>query len=277
MSAPEPQSFAARWIAAWNGRDVEAVLRDYADDVVFTSPTAQRFVPESAGTVRGKQALRRYWMTALAATPDLHFELLGVYAGVDTLVIHYRTQLNGLVSEVLTFRDGLVCFAHATHISGAAEPGQRNKQLVRTALAEIYAQGDVSLAAQLFHPDYVDHEPSHPELPTGPQSVVRTVQGLHQAFGDLRFEIEDEIADGDRVVQLVTMSGRQVGPLAGREATGRSFAVRHIYIWRIAGGRILEHWGSRNDLGLLEQLGVLSVDWRGPATQPGDGREPQQS
>jgi ketosteroid isomerase-like protein len=122
VSAPDPQSFAARWIAAWNARDVEAVLRDYADDVVFTSPTAERFVPESGGTIRGKEALRRYWTAALEANPELHFELVAVYAGVDTLVIHHRTQLTGLVSEVLTFRDGLVSVGHATHVvdSGAS-------------------------------------------------------------------------------------------------------------------------------------------------------------
>jgi predicted ester cyclase len=226
--------------------------------VVFTSPTAARFVPESGGTIHGKEALRQYWTTALAANPELHFELVGVSTGVDTLVIHHRTQLTGLVSEVLTFRDGLVSVGHATHSSDAGEAGERNKQLVRTALGEIYAKGDLSLAAELFHPDYVDHEPSHPELPTGPESVVMTVHGLHRAFGDLRFEIEDEIADGDKVVQLVTMKGRQVGTLMGREPTGRAFAVRHIYVWRIAGGTIIEHWGSRNDLGLLQQLGLLT-------------------
>jgi predicted ester cyclase len=54
------------------------------------------------------------------------------------------------------------------------------------------------------------------------------------------------------------MSGRHTGPLLGREVTGREFAVRHIYIWRIADGKIVEHWGTRNDLGLLQQLGLLS-------------------
>jgi predicted ester cyclase len=75
-------------------------------------------------------------------------------------------------------------------------------------------------------------------------------------FGELRFEVEDEIADGDRVVQRVTMSGRHTGPLKGRAPTNRTFAVRHMYIWRIADGRIAEHWGSRDDLGLLTQLGL---------------------
>jgi predicted ester cyclase len=132
-----------------------------------------------------------------------------------------------------------------------------NKRLARRALREIYTMGDLELADELIHPDFVDHEPAHPEHPTGPESVKQTVRSLHAAFGGLRFEVEDEIAEGDKVVQLATMSGRQRGPLMGREPTGKEFAVRHVYIWRIADGRIVEHWGSRDDLGLLGQLGLL--------------------
>jgi predicted ester cyclase len=134
-----------------------------------------------------------------------------------------------------------------------------NKRLVRRALEEIYARGDLGLADELVHPGFVDHEPAHPDHPGGPESVKRTVRSLHGTFGDLRFEIEDEIAEGDKVVQRVTMSGRHTGPLMGREPTGRSFAVRHVYIWRIEGGRIAEHWGSRDDIGLLAQLGLLEL------------------
>ena len=132
-----------------------------------------------------------------------------------------------------------------------------NKRLVRRALEEIYANGDLELANELVHPDFVDHEPAHPGQPTGPESVKQTVRHLHGMFGELRFEVEDEIAEGHKVVQLVTMSGRHTGPLMGREPTDRAFAVRHIYIWRIAEGKIADHWGSRDDLGLLGQLGLL--------------------
>jgi predicted ester cyclase len=132
-----------------------------------------------------------------------------------------------------------------------------NKRLVRRALEEIYTKGDLELADELIHPDFVDHEPAHPEQPTGPESVKQTVRHLVSAFGELRFEVEDEIAEGGKVVQLVTMSGRHTGPLMGREPTGKAFAVRHIYIWRIADGKIVDHWGSRDDLGLLGQLGLL--------------------
>ena len=136
---------------------------------------------------------------------------------------------------------------------------ERNKRLVRRTLEEIYARGDLSVVAEFVHRDFVDHEPSRPELPTGPESVAQTVRSLQSTFGELRFEVEDEIAEGDKVVQLVIMSGRQTGPLVGREPTGKAFAVRHIYIWRIADDKIIEHWGSRDDLGLLGQLGLLPI------------------
>lgn len=116
MVTPEPHRFAQEWVAAWNRRDVEAVLRDSADDVVFTSPTAARVVPDTGGRVRGKAALRAYWTRALAGNPDLRLTLLGVYRGVDTLALHYRNQAGGEVSEVLTFEDGLVRVGHATHL-----------------------------------------------------------------------------------------------------------------------------------------------------------------
>jgi predicted ester cyclase len=132
-----------------------------------------------------------------------------------------------------------------------------NKRLVRRALEAIYTNGDLELADELIHPHFADHDPAHPEHPTGPEGVRQTVRDLHGMFGELRFEIEDEIAEGDKVVQLVTMSGRHTGPLMGREPTGKSFAVRHIYIWQVADGRIVAHWGSRDDLGLLGQLGLL--------------------
>jgi predicted ester cyclase len=140
----------------------------------------------------------------------------------------------------------------------AATP-EENKLLVRRALEEIYAQANLGLADELVHPDFQDHEPAHPEHPPGPASVKQTVESLHSTFRDLWFEVEDEIAAGDKVVQRVVMSGRHAGPLMGREPTGKKFAVRHIYIWRIADGRIVDHWGSRDDLGLLAQLELIEL------------------
>jgi ketosteroid isomerase-like protein len=116
----DPMVFADEWIDAWNAQDLETVLAHYADDVLFTSPTAARVVPESGGVIHGKDALRRYWTQALEANRDLAFTLVGVYVGIDTIVLHYRNQLGGLINEVMTFRDGLVVVGHATHLQAAA-------------------------------------------------------------------------------------------------------------------------------------------------------------
>ncbi|MBA2581564.1 MAG: ester cyclase [Thermoleophilaceae bacterium] len=136
---------------------------------------------------------------------------------------------------------------------------QDNKRLARRVLEEIYARAELALADDLVHPDFVDHDPGHPEGSKGPEGVRQTVRRLHSVFGDLRFEVEDEIAEGDKVVQRVRMGGRHTGALMGREPTDRVFTARHVYIWRIADGRIVEHWGVRDDLDLLQQLELLSL------------------
>jgi ketosteroid isomerase-like protein len=117
MEHAEAQKFADRWAADWNSRDVERVLEHFADDVVFTSPVATALLGTD-GVVRGKAALRDYWSFALSKNADLHFEVLGVYAGVHTVVINYRNQRGGLVCEVLTLNaDGAVTEGHGTYMS----------------------------------------------------------------------------------------------------------------------------------------------------------------
>lgn len=116
------EAFAARWAAAWNGRDVEAVLAHFAEECTFTSPVARQLLGGD-GVIRGKQALRDYWTHALAKVPDLHFEVLGVHTGIDTIVIHYRNQRGNEVCEVLTFGpEGLVVLGHGTYRGVSGNP-----------------------------------------------------------------------------------------------------------------------------------------------------------
>ena len=102
-------SFAENWVAAWNARDLEAVLSHYADDVEFVSPVAAVIVPESGGVICGVGALRDYWTAALPRNPALHFDLVDVLATVNGLTIVYRNGRRQLVAETLLFGDdGLV-------------------------------------------------------------------------------------------------------------------------------------------------------------------------
>lgn len=109
-------AFSKRWVEAWNAHDVEAVLEHFHDEVVFTSPVAAELLPETAGVVRGKSALRRYWMRAVQRIPHLRFSVEGIYQGIDTIVIAYRNQDGGLVSEVLRLSGGLVIEGHGTYL-----------------------------------------------------------------------------------------------------------------------------------------------------------------
>jgi ketosteroid isomerase-like protein len=114
----DAQAFAEQWVKDWNAHDVEALLAHFTEDVVFTSPVAVRVVGGD-GVLRGKDALRAYWSKGLPMIPDLHFEVLGVYAGVNTVVINYRNQVGGLVCEVLTFDGSLVSQGHGTYAAQA--------------------------------------------------------------------------------------------------------------------------------------------------------------
>lgn len=108
-------AFSKHWVQSWNAHDVEAVLHDFHDAVVFTSPVAAELFPETGGVIRGKQALRHYWTVAIERFPDLRFAVEGVYQGIDTVVIAYRNQHGTRVSEILKFHGDTIIEGHGTY------------------------------------------------------------------------------------------------------------------------------------------------------------------
>ncbi len=101
MTKPDHSEFAAEWIDAWNARDMDRILSHYAPEIVFLSPVAERRLGD--GRVVGVDALRSYWTAALAAIPDLRFELDMVLSGFDGLTILYRNQRGQQVAETVEF------------------------------------------------------------------------------------------------------------------------------------------------------------------------------
>ena len=113
MDRTAAEHFAEEWVAAWNSHDLERILEHYQEDFEMASPLIVRLAGEPSGKLRGKPAIREYWRRALAAAPQLQFELLNVFAGVDSVVIQYRGH-RGLSAELLQFgADGKVCSAAA--------------------------------------------------------------------------------------------------------------------------------------------------------------------
>ena len=95
--------FAQEWIAAWNSHDLERILSHYTDDFEMSSPLIIDRMGEPSGKLKGKEQVRPYWQKGLAALPPLQFELIDVYSGVDSIVIHYRSIGQKKVCEVLFF------------------------------------------------------------------------------------------------------------------------------------------------------------------------------
>jgi hypothetical protein len=91
----------------------------FADDAVFTSPLAERLFPESGGVLGGKDALRRYLTEGVRRGPGLHFELPGVDAGTDTIVIRFPNEHGVDRCEVLIFAGGLVRTGHGTNLAAS--------------------------------------------------------------------------------------------------------------------------------------------------------------
>ncbi len=122
MEPSAAKSFVMSWEAAWNARDIDAVLAHFHDDATFASPIAERLLPGCRGILDGKAQIREYWVKALALIPTLHFVVESYFVGVDALVIRYRNQRDVIVSEVLLFERGRVIRGFGTYLPGHDNP-----------------------------------------------------------------------------------------------------------------------------------------------------------
>ena len=134
-----------------------------------------------------------------------------------------------------------------------------NKALSRKLYEDIMSQGTTALIEQIFTDDYVNHDTSGPPggWPRGPQGFYAVTGAYRGAFPDLNFIIEGQVAEGDRVVTRWSARGTNTGSLAGMPPTGKSVAVSGISIERIAGGQIAESWVNFDQMGMLQQMGVI--------------------
>jgi steroid delta-isomerase-like uncharacterized protein len=137
---------------------------------------------------------------------------------------------------------------------------EQNKALMRRGIEEVWNRGNFDVVAELVAADYVGHQP--PIENHGPEGAKRYFMELRAAFPDIHFSIEDQIAEGDRVVTRWTARATHQGAYQGIPPTGKSGTVTGITINRVASGKIVEGWTNLDALGLLQQLGAI------PATAP---------
>jgi steroid delta-isomerase-like uncharacterized protein len=145
---------------------------------------------------------------------------------------------------------------------------ESNKRLVAKHVDRFNAR-DVDGFAATFAEDARNHA-AIPEA-QGRAGARRIMEKLLRAFPDMQMKVEDMVAEGDRVVCRLTVTGTHDGPLEFTRMplppTGKPFRTGHIHVFRVDAGQIVERWAERDDIGMLQQLGLF------PAPSPVRGAE----
>ena len=138
---------------------------------------------------------------------------------------------------------------------------EANKSVVRRFYEEVFVRGNLDLIDEISAPDFVDHNPAPGQAP-GIEGIKQALTEYRSAFPDLEITVEDMIAEGDKVAARITATGTHKGEFAGIPATGRRATISVIDIVRVVDGKAVERWGVEDNMGLMQQLGVIP----GPGT-----------
>ena len=140
---------------------------------------------------------------------------------------------------------------------------EQDKALIGRFVEELFNQGNMSLADEILAPDFVEHEQLPPGIPNGREGVKALTSMMRSAFPDFKATIQDILADGDKVVIRMTWSGTHKGEFMGNPATGKRMSIGVIDIIRVSRGKLVEHWGQMDAMGMMQQLGVIPAPVEG--------------
>jgi steroid delta-isomerase-like uncharacterized protein len=133
-----------------------------------------------------------------------------------------------------------------------------NKAVIRRLIEEVYNEGHLDVVDELVAPDVFNH-PAVPAHQYGIDGFKHVIEWVRDFSSDVHYDIEDIIAEGDKVAVRMTHSGTHTGAIRGISPTGKSFSVDYVHWFRVADGKVAELWAVRDDLSRLQQLGLISV------------------
>jgi steroid delta-isomerase-like uncharacterized protein len=131
-----------------------------------------------------------------------------------------------------------------------------NKQIVRRFIDECWNNGKLNAVSELVADKCRFHDPVFPSLTSGAENIKNHIESSRRGFPDLKFAIDDTIAERNEVVIHWTASGTHNGPFLGMQPTHRKATVSGTSIYRIEGSKIVEEWANWNLMSMMEQLGV---------------------
>src|SRR5262245_49730936 len=135
---------------------------------------------------------------------------------------------------------------------------EANKATARRVADEIFSQGKLDVIDEIFALHYVGHT-QHGTIVHGTAGVKQFVAQYLSAFADAQSVVEDQVAEGDRVVVRLTFTGTHTGSWMGIPPTGKPVTVRGMALYRLQDGKIVEQWTIGDTLGLLQQLGAVAL------------------
>ncbi len=133
---------------------------------------------------------------------------------------------------------------------------EENKATVRRFIEEGINPANMAVFDELLHPEVLDHY-APPGFPPGREGWKLNRQAFLAAFPDGRWAIEDMVAEGSLVVTRCPFTGTHQGELFGIPASGQPVSISSIHICRLEVGKIVEHWGNGDDLGMMMQIGAI--------------------
>jgi steroid delta-isomerase-like uncharacterized protein len=130
---------------------------------------------------------------------------------------------------------------------------KENKAIFRRIVEEGFNKGNLVIVDELVAANHVNHA----DNVRGPEEYKQFITMYRTAYPDLHMTVEDQIAEGDKVVNRWTSRGTHQGDLMGIPPTGKQVTLTGTYVARIVGGKIIEEWGNFDALGMMQQLGVV--------------------
>lgn len=132
---------------------------------------------------------------------------------------------------------------------------EQHKALVRRIFEEGINQNKQGVFDELIAHSYVNHDVPAPA--PGPEGFKMVIGMFLAAFPDMRVTIEDELAEGDRVVTRGYFTGTHNGEFQGIPPTGRQIKIKYMDTWLVEDGKLVENWVRMDELGMMQQLGVI--------------------
>ncbi len=133
---------------------------------------------------------------------------------------------------------------------------EKNKAIGRRIPEEIFNKGNLGVADEIIAKEFVDHS-ALPGAPAGIEGLKFEVNLLRSAFPDLRYTIEYEIAEGDKVAGRLRAAGTHKGEFFGVRPTGKKVTWTEMHTICVENGKIVEHWGEVDMFGVMQQLGAV--------------------